>query len=399
MSVAIAVNPVAIRAVEVSRAGEVRAAACVRREPLAAQDGRPTRARVSAEEGALLVRAMERAGFGGCSTGGMLAGLVFSADAADVVVDTPPLTGVYEVPPRGSGAPTERLARSEVARAHRVEPSAIEVAVLDAPRPSGARGRESDHVLAVGLLTEDVTPVVCDLDAAGIETRRVATAHVALLEAAMRLGGVSEAVAVLDLQWHGAHCGVAVRAEGNEGAWAGGTGQGWGRAAPCFVRHINEAALWRVAQACAQRTGLSASRALEVACVGGSWADGADARAVDAARRVATAVRPVVTQYLDALATEASRSLAYIGHRHPSAPVTRVFVCGEGSALPGVVDRLGAELGVDVAVLTPGALAGVGAWPRDVARGGAWAPVVSVAVSALGVGAERAMDASRGGER
>lgn len=359
MALAISINSRTISAAQVTRSGVVRAA--MRMQRALGSEGSE---RLLPGEGRLILDAMDRAGF--------------ASEPADVVVDLPAMTGVYEVPPRSSGAPIARLAKAELARSHRVDPSQIEAAVCEAPRPASSRAGAQDHVLAIGLTRESVVPTLLDLDHAGLEPRRVTVPHVALLHGAMQQAGVAEGIGVLDLAWSGAHLSVGLRDDAAE-QWSGVTA--------CFVRHVAEASLTRVVGAAASRLGGSQMAALEALGLYGiaNGFDDDDPPGIEAARRVASAVRPCVTQYLDALCTELGRSIAYVAHRHPWAPVTRLFVCGEGAVMAGVCDRLAAELCIEVSPLYPAAVCDVDERVARAAGSAAMTPVVAVATEAAGV--------------
>jgi hypothetical protein len=358
VALAISINSRTISAAQVTRRGVLRAAVRVQRA--LGSDA----SRLLPGEGRLFLDAMDRAGF--------------TSEAADVVVDQAAMTGVYEVPPRSSGAPIERLAKAELARAHRVDPGQIEAAVCDAPRPASSRAGSQDHVLAIGLSRDAVVPALLDLDHAGIEPKRVTVPHVALLHGAMHQAGVAEGIGVLDLEFSGAHLSVGLRDDSAE-QWSGVTA--------CFVRHVAEASLAKLVSASASRLNESQAGALEALGLygmAGAFEDD-DPLGIEAARRVAGAVRPCVTQYLDALCAEVGRSIAYVAHRHPWAPVTRLFVCGEGAVLTGVCDRLATELCIEVSPLFPAAMCDVDERVSKVAGSAAVTPVVAVAVEAAGV--------------
>ncbi len=234
---------------------------------------------------------------------------------------------------------------------------------------------------------ESVVPALLDLDHVGLEPRRATVANVALLNGAMQQAGVAEAIGVLDLAWSGAHLSVGLRDDTTE-RWAGVTA--------CFVRHVAEASLGKVVAAAAARLGESQAAALEALGLYGvsSGFEDDDPPGIEAARRVASAVRPCVTQYLDALGTEVSRSIAYVAHRHPWAPVTRLFVCGDGAALVGACDRLATELGIEVSALYPAAMCDVDERVAHVCGSAAMTPVVAVALEAAGPLAHRGRRAS-----
>lgn len=359
MATAISINQRTISAAQVTRRGVVRAAIRVQRAI-----GCDSGTRLAPGEGRLILDAMDRAGF--------------TSEPVSVVVDQAAMTGVYEVPPRSSGAPIARLAKAELARAHRVDPSQIEAAVCEAPRPASSRAGSQDHVLVIGFARDAVVPALVDLDHAGLEPRRVTVPHVALLRGAVQQAGIAEGIGVLDLAFSGAHLSVGLRDDSAE-QWSGVTA--------CFVRHVAEASLTRLVGASAARLSGSHAAALEalglMGITGGFEDD--DPPGIEAARRVAGAVRPCVTQYLDALCAEVGRSIAYVAHRHPWAPVTRLFVCGEGAALAGVCDRLSTDLCIEVSPLYPAAMCDVDERVASVAGSAVMTPVISVAMESAGV--------------
>lgn len=73
-----------------------------------------------------------------------------------------------ELPPRASGAPLEKLARLELARAHSTPPDEIEVGMWDLPAPN--RGGSGSHVMTVGTRHADADAFLQTLDAAGLDT-------------------------------------------------------------------------------------------------------------------------------------------------------------------------------------------------------------------------------------
>ncbi len=51
-------------------------------------------------------------------------------------------------------------------------------------------------------------------------------------------------------------------------------------------------------------------------------------------------------------------SLDYYGAQEAALPVERIVLCGPGSAIPGLAQRMEAGLGLPIAVARPAALAG-----------------------------------------
>jgi type IV pilus assembly protein PilM len=73
----------------------------------------------------------------------------------------------------------------------------------------------------------------------------------------------------------------------------------------------------------------------------------------------AAAARSALDANLGGLADEIRLSLDYYGAQEDAAPVGDVVLCGWGSAIPGLPERLTAALGRDVSVRRPAALAGM----------------------------------------
>ena len=59
-----------------------------------------------------------------------------------------------------------------------------------------------------------------------------------------------------------------------------------------------------------------------------------------------------------ALVDELRLSLDYYGAQESAVPVERIVLCGPGSAIPGLPERMEAGLGLPISVARPAALAG-----------------------------------------
>lgn len=76
--------------------------------------------------------------------------------------------------------------------------------------------------------------------------------------------------------------------------------------------------------------------------------------------------RRVLEEGLSSLLDELRLSLDYYGAQEAALPVERIVLCGPGSAIPGLAQRMEAGLGLSIAVSRPPALAGFEA--REAAR-------------------------------
>lgn len=248
------------------------------------------------------------------------------------------LTGDLELPPRSSGAPLDQLARMELARTHRCEPDAIELAYWDVPRP--ARGGDTSPVLAVACRHSDTTALLDAFDGAGLDVERLDVASVAVVRAVRPLLG-SGPTLLVDIGWSAARIaavvgGVVVLDRAVDGA---------GVAA--FVSRLGD------------RLGVEASVAEEVAAAGVLGAS-------EAGRRGSVRqVQGAFDEFIATIAHDVEASMGYLRHRFPGGESAMILFCGGGAMLPGVSESLGGVLGTGgeparaglSAPLGPGAIA------------------------------------------
>src|SRR5439155_3902434 len=71
-----------------------------------------------------------------------------------------------ELPPRSSNAPLERIARMEVARAHRFAPDSFEMGCWDLP--AAARATKQTPVMAVACTHSDAAAIMDPFEAGGM---------------------------------------------------------------------------------------------------------------------------------------------------------------------------------------------------------------------------------------
>ncbi len=121
----------------------------------------------------------------------------------DVVLAVPEkqlLRGIFELPPAGSGAPVEQIARMELARMHRIEPQSFEM-ICWGPPPGQSQGSDA-QTIAVAYPHQDANSLLdtvesCGLNARALDARTAATARVCACLAAP----APAITAIVDLGW------------------------------------------------------------------------------------------------------------------------------------------------------------------------------------------------------
>ncbi len=231
------------------------------------------------------------------------------------------LATTLELPPRESGAPVQQIARLELARMHRVDAAALHHVLWEVPSP--ARAGHGVHAMCVGVLRDRIDPVLDLLEDEGLETTALECASVSVARAANHGVAPGELVCVLDVGWNGLAIVLTL----------GGV---------VIFDRVVDAASWKsVCEHLVQRTGIDREivRATPL-----------DASAPD---RLRHASRDVLNEFIARAEPEVARSLAYVAHRYPEVKLSRMLVCGEGWAAPGLCERLRASSPVEVRVLEP----------------------------------------------
>jgi Tfp pilus assembly PilM family ATPase len=265
----------------------------------------------SGDDASVLAGVLERAGFAGRR-----------------VVLVPPrdhvLMDVVELPPRSSGAPLGELARIELARTNRCDPHSFELGWWELP--STGRGGDQSHVFAAAMPFSRSTPILDACDEAGLEVHAIDAPPNALA----RSYGHTPPDAMLDIGWSGGmlcvmHSGLVV-----------------------YERTIDEAGLRTVIGPLATRFGIPSEAVEQLMLASAGGEAGQD-------HPLASELRGPTNEYLDRVATEVQRSLAYMAHRHPQWRLHTLGFTGDGACLSGLREKLASVLGASVS-----APAGVG---------------------------------------
>jgi len=303
-----------------ARAGSMRviAAACFER----AEPGEP----VSAREMERIAAVLDRSGFVGRRC-------VIGVDRASLLMSE------LELPPSGTGAPREQIARLELARAHRREATGFELGLWDVPAP--ARSGGGAHALAVACPHEQAEAVLDVAESAGLIVTALDHPGCALARLVTVGDGRERVRAILDL---GERAGVLTLVRAG---------------VVLFEREIESCSIGGLLGRIAEQTGLDCAAA-RVLLDGDTW------QSVEGARRgkpLLDRAARCVNDYAQAAGRELRLSLDYLEHRFPPGPnetglVGHVDMVGGGAACDGVITRLGERSGLALKVLRPADLLG-----------------------------------------
>jgi len=248
---------------------------------------------------------------------------------ADIVLAVPSntlLTGIFELPPRDSGAPLEQIARAELARMHKCDGRSFEMAYWDLPAP--ARVGAGTHVMAAACPHADANAFLDAFEAQGLRARRLEI-HASAVARACRAvlpdrGGIA---VILDLGWSLArlvllHKDVVV-----------------------YERKLAKGALGSLVAAEAKGHDQS-SDAVERLLI----ARGLDAAVPpdDADVKASQALRAAAQRYFDGMIEEMRIPLSYLGNQYPDAPVERLLLIGGAARLPALEAYIASRLDFEV---------------------------------------------------
>ena len=268
---------------------------------------------------------------------------------------------VLELPPRGSGAPVEEIARSELARTHGYEPAAAEMVSWDLPPSS--RARDMTQMMAVALPHADAEALLDVFDRGGLEVAVLDTHMAATIRACRPLLPAVGLTDVLTIGWDWALLLL----------WLGG--------AVIYRRLMPENSLRRLTDAVARNLDLPAD---SVDCVLEEVGLADRCRRKDDAPLPLEALRTLIRKPVNAVAEAVRAALAYAYQMYADNGTAGVIVTGQAAAVPGVPEYLASRLDVEVRAAVPEDV--VGAAPAAVREAGhpALIPAVGLAMDPEG---------------
>ncbi|MFA9476849.1 pilus assembly protein PilM [Phycisphaerales bacterium AB-hyl4] len=275
----------------------------------------------SADEACRLMTVLDRRGFVGRE-------LVATVPSESL------MTSLLTLPPRGSGAPLTEIATAEMARTHRVDADALEVAYWDLP--SGAKP-DVTPVMAAACRHEHAEALLDALEWPGFEVLALDAEGWALCRAARTwMTAEQPLAAAIDIGWRGVNFVLLHGASVVYERTLGGTGMH----ALSEMIHREQALEQPVIDYLLGQVGLSR-----------------DSDTVDPDDlRLAERLRGPLEQHVDALVQELRLSVSYATHQYPNATLDRLLLSGGGAMVRGLAEQLGQALEMEAVVMTPSAI-------------------------------------------
>lgn len=237
------------------------------------------------------------------------------------------LTSVFDLPKADSGAPLGQIAAAELARAHRHEPDAMEVAFW--PLPAPMRSREGMPVMAAGCLHETMNPLLDALESQGLDVVALDATGWAMARACQPLfaqRGDEDILAMVDLGWR---TGTLALLHGKT---------------MIYKRSLAGAGYQSVIEAATGKHELTAE------VIEGLLAEVGFESATQTGRPdpLVSRLAGPLEMHLEQMAQELSMSLAYVSHQYPNSPLGRLWVMGGGARIRGLCKRLSNALDMPV---------------------------------------------------
>ena len=249
------------------------------------------------------------------------------------------MSSILKVPANGADADLPDLVRTELASAHHCQPSAIETAVWTLPAQGETTAR---HVMAVACRSELANAAIDMFQGANLSVRAIDVRPCALARACAPLLEDSQGlVAILSVGWSCTE--LALVCDG----------------VLVFERTLVDSSLNLL------HTSLRNTYDIDPEVTDGLIAEvgcGATSPGGNERTDFANAVYVQIVEFANRLLVELTASISFATQEYTKSQVDRLFVTGEGAALPGLVQRVSTELQVegrsvapaDIAPLAPG---------------------------------------------
>lgn len=252
----------------------------------------------------------------------------------DVVVAVPPdrlLGAVLELPPRTSQAPVRQLASAEIGRMHRVDPSAMEVALWEIPA-SNRMANGCDYMVAA-CPHDTANQFMDSFEVAGLRVRALDLPQLATLRAcAASIRPAPSMDAILEIGWD--RCTILVVTDGviaYERTLEGAEGK-------ALVRCITE------------RVRVDAHSVEDVLTASSHRNETIATEDAGATRELEIELRDFTTSHITALVEQLNTSFSYISRRYTDRDLGAVHLAGGFATLDGLAARV-STLGVEAKVV------------------------------------------------
>ena len=237
------------------------------------------------------------------------------------------LSGVLDVPTRGSGAPVDTIAQAELARMHQCDPQALEIANWGLPQ---AGRKDTAQVMAVACPHQTAETVLDPFEEAGFDVMALDSQLHGLLRAAERELAADGITAILQLGWVAATLVMVMD----------------GRIV--YHRTMTDCGLNRQAKMLADT--LEMPTASIEAAFKAQTHHGGD---LDADEEFYETIRSACESGWRQLLSELDAPFTYVRHQHADAEFKRMLLTGQGAAVYGVAPFMAQALEMPAQVLQP----------------------------------------------
>ena len=238
------------------------------------------------------------------------------------------LSGVFELPPRSSGAPLDQLARMELAQTYKCEPGSLEMATWDVP--ASGRSSNATHIMAVGCAQDAADDFLDLFEEAGFDVQALDVQAWALARACRPLVDLQSGItAVLEIGWSSANLVVLHQ---------GGV---------VYVRQLQDSGIRSLH--CALADHLDADDQMVCYVLYDVGLDVHQDDEVDLSPKT----RSLIATHFGSILDEIRASLSYAAHCYPDTPVQRLLVTGGGAGIPHLAESLSSDLGTEVQIVRP----------------------------------------------
>ncbi len=243
------------------------------------------------------------------------------------------MTSILKSPTSGNQVNVDQRALSEMAASHQCNPSAIEASWWNLPEANSDAA--PDYIMAVACRSELAHAAVDLFEEGGMVVRAIDVKPCALTRACSPLfTGSDEVVAILNIGWGFADMAI-VQDE-----------------IVIFERTLVESNLNQLHMSLMAKYGLDASvidqLIAEIGCQSQKSQENNTAQT-----DLAEALRKRITDFIDRLSSELTASISYATQEYDRKPVSRLFITGEGSEIPGIEERLSSKLNLKVQTVRP----------------------------------------------
>ncbi len=272
--------------------------------------------KISTDEATRLARVLAQQGFVGRT-------IVLSPPAERL------MSSIIDMPPRESGAPYNVIAAKEFARLQCLEPGHFEMAWWDVPKRQRS---SSTKIMAIGCAYSDSEPILDTFAGAGFDVAVMDSGLCSAVKASLGMLGPANSVsALLDMGWGAARLAL-VHSE-----------------VVVFERVLNGCGLGSLLNQVSKVLGLELAEA-DALLQNVGISTGLDAPEQQDSRisAAASVLRPVISAFLDEVATELIASFEYAEHEFSDTDTHRIVLTGGGACVSGVAEYLNNSMSAEV---------------------------------------------------